>query len=303
MAPPKHRRPGFSRRAQYGLFAGYVIATIGVVIALVSVAIWRLDPTAFALVRGVALDATAPFSAAGAAVTRGLSSGAAEVGAYWNAGARNRQMMDDMAAMRTALIQARADRFENARLKRIVRLVDRTPQTVVATRIIGSTASGTRRLATIAAGSSSGVRPGQPVRSGEGLVGRIFETGRGAARLLMLTDTGSTVPVRLVRNGLPALASGNGDGRLRIRALIAGENPFRRGDLLVTSGTGGVYPPGIPVAVITGADALTPLARALADPDRTDFVAVQAIYAPEAAAPPPGLPTTGAAAPAVTGAQ
>ncbi|MFD1951266.1 rod shape-determining protein MreC [Sphingomonas arantia] len=292
MAPPKHRRPGFSRRAQYGLFAGYVIATIGVVIALAAIAAWRLDPTGFALVRGAALDATAPFTAAGASVSRGLSGMGAEVGAYWNAGARNRQMAQEVAAMRSALVQARAARFENARLKRLLKLADRTPETIVTTRIIGSTASGTRRLATIAAGSSDGVRPGQPVRSGEGLVGRIFETGRGAARLLMLTDTGSTVPVRLARNGLPALVTGNGDGRLRVRPLIAGENPFRRGDLLLTSGTGGLYPPNVPVAVITGADALTPLARPLADPDRTDFVLVQAIYAPEAAAPPPGLPTT-----------
>ncbi|GGE78549.1 rod shape-determining protein MreC [Sphingomonas prati] len=292
MAPPKHRRPGFSRRAQYGLFAGYVIATIGVVIALAAIAAWRLDPTGFALVRGAALDATAPLTAAGASVSRGLSDMGAEVGAYWNAGARNRQMTQEVATMRSALVQARAARFENARLKRLLKLVDRTPETIVSTRIIGSTASGTRRLATIAAGSGDGVRPGQPVRSGEGLVGRIFETGRGAARLLMLTDTGSTVPVRLARNGLPALVTGNGDGRLRVRPLIAGENPFRRGDLLLTSGTGGLYPPNVPVAVITGADALTPLARPLADPDRTDFVLVQAIYAPEAAAPPPGLPTT-----------
>ncbi|HEX8445817.1 MAG TPA: rod shape-determining protein MreC, partial [Sphingomonas sp.] len=62
MAPPKHRRPGFSRRAQYGLFAGYVIATVGVIVALALVAAWRLDPAAFAAIRGVALDATAPIT-------------------------------------------------------------------------------------------------------------------------------------------------------------------------------------------------------------------------------------------------
>lgn len=294
MAPPKHRRPGFSRRAQYGLFAGYVLATVGVVVALALVAVWRLDPTGFALIRGGVLDLTAPFTGVGRSVVNGGSAAVDEVAAYWNAGARNRRMQAELTAAHRALGNARATAFELARLKRLVRLVDRTPETVVATRIIGSTASGTRRLATIAAGSSDGVRPGQPVRSGEGLVGRIFETGRGAARLLMLTDSGSTVPVRLVRNGLPALVTGNGDGRLRIRPLIAGENPFRRGDLLVTSGTGGLYPPNIPVAVVTGADALTPLARPVADPDRTDFVIVQAVFAPEAAAPPPGLPSAAA---------
>ena len=296
MAPPKHRRPGFSRRAQYGLFAGYVLAVVGVVVALALIAAWRFDPAGFALIRGGVLDVTAPFTAAGRSVVSTGGAAVDEVTAYWNAGARNRRMQAELAAAHRALGNARATAFELARLKRLVRLVDRTPETVVATRIIGSTASGTRRLATIAAGSNAGVRAGQPVRSGEGLVGRIFETGRGAARLLLLTDSGSTVPVRMVRNGLPALVTGNGDGRLRVRALIAGENPFRRGDLLVTSGTGGLYPPNVPVAVVTGADGLTPLAPPVADPDRTDFVIVQAVYAPEAAAPPPGLPTTPAAA-------
>jgi rod shape-determining protein MreC len=293
MAPPKHRRPGFSRRAQYGLFAGYVLATIGVVVALAVVAAWRLDPTGFAAIRGAALDATAPFTRAGRGAVDLVANGADEVAAYWNAGARNRRMAAELADAHRALVQARATAFENARLRRLTRVVDRNPQAIVATRIIGSTASGTRRLATIAAGSGDGVRPGQPVRSADGLAGRIFETGRTAARMLMLTDSDSTVPVRLVRNGLPALVTGNGDGRLRVRPLVAGENPFRRGDLLVTSGTGGLYPPGIPVAVVIGADALSPLARPLADPDRTDFVVVQAVFAPEAAAPPPGLPTAG----------
>ena len=82
----------------------------------------------------------------------------------------------------------------------------------------------------------------------------MLETGRWASRVLLVTDGSSTVPVRLVRDGTPALAVGRGDGSIELRTLEVGQNPFRRGDLLVTSGVGGLYPPNIPVAVVTGHD-------------------------------------------------
>ena len=106
MAPPKHRRPGFSRRAQYGLFAGYVIATVGVVVALALVMAWRFDPQAFALVRGTMLDVTAPFTAAGHRLARATGDAVDEVGAYWTAGARNRAMQAELAAAPRAVIAA-----------------------------------------------------------------------------------------------------------------------------------------------------------------------------------------------------
>lgn len=286
MAPPRHRSPGYSRRAQYALFAGYVIAVSGIVIGLALVAIARLDPQGFALLRGTTLDVTAPITGAGRSAVNWVASLDDGIVAYIDAGRQNVRLRAENDVARRKLIEARAIRAENRRLRALLRLVERTPQTIVTTRIIGSTASGSRRLATIAAGANQGVRPGQPVRAPEGLIGRVFETARGAARVLMITDGGSAVPVVLARGAVPALALGTGDGRLRLRPLIAGENPFKRGDLALTSGTGGLYPPGIPVAVVTATDSDGAVAWPLADPARTDLVLVQGIYAPDAVAPP-----------------
>jgi len=91
------------------------------------------------------------------------------------------------------------------------------------------------------------------------------------------------VPVRLVRDGTPALAVGRGDGTIELRTLEVGQNPFRRGDILVTSGVGGVYPPGVPVAVVSRIQGDTAIARPAADPARADFAIVERIYQPAAA--------------------
>ena len=113
-------------------------------------------------------------------------------------------------------------------------------------RLLASTRRGGSRPCRPAA--RPGVAPGQPVRAPDGLIGRVLETGRWASRVLLITDGASNVPVRLVRDGTPALAVGRGDGTIELRTLEVGQNPFRRGDIFVTSGTGGIFPPDIPVA-------------------------------------------------------
>ena len=109
------------------------------------------------------------------------------------------------------------------------------------------------------------------MRSADGLIGRVIETGRWASRVLLVTDGASNVPVRLVRDGTPAIATGHGDGTIDLKTLEVGRNPFRRGDVLVTSGVGGVYPPDIPVAVVVRVEGDRTVAKPLADPGRDRF--------------------------------
>ncbi len=287
MAPPPNRRPGFSRRAQYGLFAGYVVAVLGVLGGLGLILSARLDPTGFAALRGTAIDATAPISGAGRAAVDALSGVAGNVSAYFDAASQNRALRLELEAARARLVEARALDFENRRLKRLLHLTEDGPATVAVARIVSSTATSPRRLAILHAGSSDGVRTGQPVRSPEGLVGTIVATGRIAAHVLLLTDSGSTVPVRLARSGVAALAAGKGDGRIELRALIAGATPFRRGDIALSSGTGGVFPPDIPVAVVTSVNGDVATAWPLADPARLDYATVLGVFQPDLPPPPP----------------
>jgi len=285
MAPPASRRRGFSRKAQYGLFLGYVAAVGGALLAILLLVVAMVDPRGFTALRGAALDVTMPISAGGRAVVRGVADGGAAIGAYFRAGSQNEELRERLAAAEQRLIKARAIEFENARLKRLLKLGDSMEHAVATARIVGSSFDSSRRLATLSAGSAAGVRPGQPVRAPEGLIGRVLETGRYASRILLLTDAASNVPVRLARDGTPALATGRGDGTIEIKPLTVGRNPFERGDILVTSGTGGLYPPNVPVALVTIANRDITIATPLADPSRIDFAIVESVYQPAADLP------------------
>ena len=285
MAPPKNRRPGFSRRAQFGLFLGYVIAVGGALIAVLLLIISIADPRGFSALRGVALDVTAPIASAGRSVV-GFFSGIGDgISNYVRAGSENAELRQELTETRRELIQRQTLEYENRRLLALLGLARATGDEVTVARIVGSTFDSPRRLATLSAGSAAGVAPGQPVRSADGLIGRVLETGRWASRVMLVTDGASNVPVRLVRDGTPALAVGRGDGTIELRTLEVGQNPFRRGDVLVTSGVGGLFPPNIPVALVTASEGETAIARPIADPARMDFAIVQRFFQPAAAGP------------------
>jgi rod shape-determining protein MreC len=137
---------------------------------------------------------------------------------------------------------------------------------------------------------AQGVRTGQPVRSPEGLVGRVVQAGMIASRVLLITDSASVVPVRMARGGMPALAAGRGDGSVEIRPLGAGGNPFNRGDIVLTSGTGGLYPPDVPVAVVLRKEGDVALAWPLADPSKLDYAMVEPPFAGPPVSPPEAKP-------------
>jgi len=289
MAPPRHRDRGFSRRIQYGLFFGYVAAGIGVVAGIALILIARFDPLAFEGIKGLALDVTAPVTKLTRPIVRGGGSLASDVGDYFGAVSENKSLRRQLADAQRGLVQARVLAFENARLKRTLRLVGEQSQPIVAARIVGSDLTGTRRFATLAAGSADGVAPGQPVRAADGLVGRIAEVGAHASRIVLISDGGSAVPLRVVRTGEPVLGEGRGDGAIEVHSTVVGGAGFRRGDLLVTSGVGGVYPPDLPVAVVTSVSGEIATGLPLARPARLDF----AIVLPQAPVPPPVAPPQG----------
>jgi len=278
MPPPPHRRPGFSRKAQYGLLFGYAVAVGGILVALLLLAIAFVDPRGFAAIKGAAVDATAPVSSGGRSVSEFFSGIGEGIGDYFRAGSQNAQLRAELEQTRRDLVAAQTARAENAQLRALLGLARQTEDEVAVARIVGSSYGSARRLATLSAGSGDGVRVGQPIRAADGLIGRVLEAGRWASRVLLVSDGASSVPVRSLRNNVPALAVGRGDGTVELRTLEVGVNPFRRGDVLVTSGIGGIFPPGVPVARVARIEGETAIARPLADPARIEAAIVQPIY-------------------------
>jgi rod shape-determining protein MreC len=283
LAPP---RPGWSRRAQYGLFFSFLAVVAGFIVGLFLLVLSLVAPNTFQSVRGVALDVTGPVSGALHEVTataKGLVSGA---GNYWDAARQNAKLKKDRKAMLQRMIEAKAILQENRQLKAALQLRERSRDAVAAGRIVGSSLSSPRRFAVLSVGTGDGVRVGMPVRSPDGLIGRVIDAGTLASRVLLISDRSSIVPARLLRGGLPVIAQGRGDGTVDVRPLEVGRNPFKRGDIVITSGTGGLYPPLVPIARVVRLDDDGAIAVPLADPANTSFAVVEPPYEPAAGVPP-----------------
>lgn len=286
MPPPRTKRPGFSRRAQYSLFAAYMLAVGGALIGAVLLVISTLNPPLFSALRSGVSELTTPVATGLSSVRRPILDLPGGFGQYFGVVEDNRRMRARIAAEREVVMRARTLSIENQRLRRLLELRDAAVTSVTTARLVNSSASSTRRYATLNAGRFQGVHPGQPVRGAEGLVGRVLETGPNTARILLLTDPESIVPIKRTRDGLPAIASGRGDGLVDIRSANIADVEFRVGDAFVTSGSGGIYPPGVPVArIVTRARDVAP-ARLFANPDALDFALVQQPFLPSPPPPP-----------------
>jgi len=120
-------------------------------------------------------------------------------------------------------------------------------------QVIGTAGGAYSRNLLINRGGSDGVAKGQAVTSGNGLVGRIAEVGGRASRVLLLTDINSRIPVSLDSTHERAILAGDNTDRPLLVYLPPHSKP-QIGDKVVTSGDGGVFPPGLPVGVVGAID-------------------------------------------------
>ncbi|MFT3978227.1 MAG: rod shape-determining protein MreC [Sphingomonas bacterium] len=286
MAPTRDRRPGFSRRAQLSLFLTYILAIAGAVVGAVLLALSTFNPAAFAALRATVREVTTPVSSGFSAAFGTVAGVPDAIGSYFRVHGENAELRAEVKRTREALLQAQIIVRDNRRLRGLLKLRDGDAQPIATARIVSSTASSTRRFGILNAGSWQGVREGQPVRGPDGLLGRIVETGPNTARVLLLTDPDSVVPVRRIGDGMPALAAGRGDGMVDIRSVDTGDAKLRVGDRFVTSGTGGIYAPGVLVARVVRNGSDSAPAQPYARPDTFDFALVSAAFIP----PPPPSP-------------
>lgn len=291
MAPPAHRRSGVNKKAQLGVFTGYVVAGFGALFGAALLAISLLRPETFNGLRSMASDAAAPIGTAGASARTNSQGFLDAIEGYYRAGSRNAELEREVKIARVRLAEAAAVEQENARLKAVLGLASEEVEPVAIARLIGSTSSSARRLGYISAGRNDGVKPGMPVTSPMGLVGRVLEAGAESSRVMLLTDSESMVPVRRATDNVVAFAEGRSDGSLRLRLINLGINPIKKGDVFVTSGAGGMFRPGTAVAIATEITRDGAIAQLLSNPAATDVVVVEPIWQPEAvealAAPPP----------------
>jgi rod shape-determining protein MreC len=139
---------------------------------------------------------------------------------------------------------------ENGRLRELLKLAPDPATSFISTRVIANSGGSFVRSVLVDAGNGEGVTRGQAAITGEGLVGRVTEVGERASRILLLTDLNSRIPVAFDGTRERAVLAGDNSDQPRLLYLPTGAT-VNIGDRIVTSGNGGIFPPGLPVGVVS----------------------------------------------------
>ena len=153
------------------------------------------------------------------------------------------------------LTHARLQRYsaleaENARLRAMLEARTRVREEVRVAGIMSVSANPFRHDLVIDKGRNDGVYDGQAMVDAEGVVGQVIETGLFSAQAVLISDPDHALPVEINRNGLRTIAVGTGEFDRLDLPFLPNNADVRQGDLLVTSGLGGAFPAGYPVAIV-----------------------------------------------------
>ncbi len=154
--------------------------------------------------------------------------------------------------LRARLTRDHSLAFENARLKALLGRARTLKQAYRVVHVLRVDLNPYRQELLVGAGPGLRLRPGEAVVDAHGLVGQIVATTAHTARVLLITDPGQMVPVEVAATGLLTFTVGTGSpARLRLPFISNQPTGIRPGQLLISSGLGGHYPHGFPVAVVT----------------------------------------------------
>ena len=138
---------------------------------------------------------------------------------------------------------------ENARIRELLSSAASLQTRVLIAEIMGVSQEPYRQIV-LNKGERDGVYKGQALVDADGIMGQVIEVNPGSSVALLVTDAESGVPVEINRTGLQTVALGRGDGQTLSLPYLPGNADIKVGDLLVSSGLGGRYPPGYPVGKI-----------------------------------------------------
>lgn len=166
----------------------------------------------------------------------------------------NIQLREQYLKDREQLLKLHALEAENTQLRQLLGAIQQietnTKTKAVLAEILYTPRDPFNHKITLNKGSFHDIQLGQAVIDDKGIVGQITRLYPWSAEVTLLTDKNHSVPVQVLRNSLRSIVSGTGKSdELELRYLSVSTD-IRQGDLLVTSGIGGVYPPGIPVATV-----------------------------------------------------
>jgi rod shape-determining protein MreC len=235
-------------------------------------------------------DALAPIYATLAAPLGNLRAGIADTANLWHLRADNAQLRTQNEELRRWQSVALALDAENRRLKAELHWIPDPAPSYVTTRVVADAGGIYAKALLVSTGPNHSVTRGEIALDERGLVGRVTEVGSRSARVLLITDLNSRIPVVLEGSGAHAILIGTNGPRPRLMYWPEGTPP-REGDRVVTAAEAGTFPANLPVGTVHYTSGHVAEVQPAALLDRLEIVRIfdyglHGIIAPEGARPP-----------------
>ena len=249
--------------------SGLIFVGIAFILFLAS----TFSPQSFGYMRMSTADAVAPLIDVVTKPIRAVADTVRNVSGLSELQAENAQLRQENMKLKEWYQTALLLEAENKSLKDLLNVKLDAPHRTVTTRVFADSGSTFVKSVLVAAGSVDGVERGQAVLSGEGLIGRVTEAGENSARVLLITDVNSRVPVLVEDTRQHAILAGSNSDIAVLNHLPPDSN-VQNGARVVTSGQGGMFPPGLAVGRIQKTTGGKPQVHLFADFNRLVHVRI-----------------------------
>lgn len=255
------------------LIGGHIGSFVFIILGILAMLLSASNPQSVSSLRTGMMDVAAPVIGAitkpaqDAALFVRQASGLAELQV------ENTRLQEENERLREWYQKAMLLDAENKSLRELLNVKLEPQNRYITARILGDSGNTFVKSLLLSAGRQEGVEKGQAVVSGVGLVGRVIEAGNTSARALLITDINSRVPVIVEDSRQHAIMAGDNDNR-PVLTHIPPDTDIASGARIVTSGHGGVFPPGIPVGKVVVDDLGQYRIELFADFDRLIHVRV-----------------------------
>jgi rod shape-determining protein MreC len=220
-----------------------------VLASLLLIVLGKADLIMFERVRVAAADFVAPVLSALASPAASLASGVRHVEGLFDLYQENLRLRQDNDRLMEWQTVARRLAAENAELRALTRYQPQGASFSITAQVIANSGGAFARNVLVDAGARDGVVRGQAGMTGEGLIGRVAEVGERTARILLLSDLNSRIPVVVGASRQRAVLAGDNSAE-PVLLFLPGNNAIKIGDRIVTGGAEGVFPPDLPVGVV-----------------------------------------------------
>jgi len=235
---------GFGNRGSY-----FALLSVSIILLISSI----FNPSQISTVRNAAVDLFAPIISTVGRPFQMMSENISSISGFASLRAENTSLRAENERLKAWYQTALMLQAENQSLQRLLNVKTQNHQKFITTRVVSDLTSNFVKTVIVSSGTNEGVNKNQAVLSAEGMIGRVIEAGENSARILLLTDINSRLPVLIEGTNQKAILTGTND-RIPLLKHLPRDTGIVEGARIVTSGDGGVFPASLPIGRVVKTD-------------------------------------------------